>query len=166
MSKIINGGGEPRFVIKDRNNHFIKQFDLPYTNIEGLIEGYEPVFKQHTLASEEKVSFDFKGYEINFTIDYNNFVTRDVLMNIKEIESFLENFNDYRVYLMPRIDVLRRTFEVVMPREKSYSLGLLLGSYNAPGHNGVVLKVVTKHPVEKLWLNPDNLTTRLPFFLK
>jgi len=166
MGNYINGYNKPRFRITDISGVLVEIIDLPICMVQGLTESYKKLFKTHELQNRALVNFDYKGERISFTLDYSSLIVKPTALQIQNLENYLDSFDDYKVYLYPRVDNLSRFFEVTLPQDYGYNLNIHNNGQNAIGNKGVIPTVITKFAVPKNWQDPDNLSRPLPFNLK
>jgi len=84
-------------------------------------------------------------------------------MLISKIEKYLSDFTGYKVYFYPRLDNLSRFFEVILPADYGYTVGIYQKKQNAPGNKGILPTVITKFAVDKNWQDPDDLSFQSPY---
>jgi len=166
MGNYVNGYQYPQIVIKGvETNNTVETISLDLCNEGGLTEEYTEDFKRNELESGGYVDFDFRGSRIIFTLDYSEYVRKNNLFNIEKIFAYNSNPNSYKLQIRPRADVLGRTFEVRLYDGK-YSLGIMKGGINTPGHRLPVIQFITVDTVSKNFLDPDTLPSPLPYNLK
>lgn len=163
MGSYINGYGKPRFRITDTVGATIEVIDLPYCNVQGMSENYQKLFKTHELQSRELVNFGYKGERIKFSLDYSQFLQKPDSLLVSKIENYLSNFINYKIFFYPRLDNLSRFFEVTLPTDYGYTVGIYQQKQNAPGNKGILPTVITKFAVNKNWQDPDSLSFQSPY---
>lgn len=158
---IINGYGSP--VVKlyhpDKPEEPEFTLTLPLTNSGGLVESYEVKKISHELISVNTTSPDIItaqqiiGYIITFTLNYNRFITGEVLYgSIKKI--FDSAKAGYRIIIQPRSDAAWREFEVILAND-TLELGINKGGRKAYTHRLPVLIFRSKHLETDLkWFPP------------
>lgn len=156
MGNFINGYDKPRFRILDSNNNLIEEIDLDLTGEEGLVETYKDASIFHTLEKDKEiVKVKRQGKKrIEFHLSYTRYVQKSNAFKIQKILMYEEN--DYKLFLIPRRDVLARSFEVVYSGDE-YSIGLNKGGINAQSNRLLELKWITKKLELPNWVDPDNL---------
>lgn len=154
----LNGVSYPKFLITDENFVIRDTILLPLTNSKGLIETYEEqnIFYTYLDYHREK---KILGYNVNFNLNYDEFVTRETLLKIYRLLeweyafSWNTDYKNYRIFLFPRIDMQTRYFEVI-GRNENMSLGLMRGGTLTGGHRGIVLNYTTKYLSNWGWQDP------------
>ncbi len=143
---IINGYKNPLFklVYKTGAYAFI---ELPLTNSGGLVEDYEIVkIKHDLLQSGANGSYNIMtvqkilGYKIYWTLHYNEFITGEALLLVKQILDHEKSGN--KLMLIPRSDCKAREFEIYTSMD-NFSLGLRKGGAKSKFHRLPVLQFAT-----------------------
>ena len=164
-SYYLNGASYPKFMITDANYVVKDTIILPLTNSKGLIETHEEqnIFYTYLNFKREK---KILGYNVNFTLYYDEFVSKSTLLSIYKLlhweYSFrLPEYENYRIFLYPRADMMSRYYEVI-GRNETINLALLKGGTLAGGHKGIILNYTTKYLSNLNWQDPDVYNT-VPF---
>ncbi len=143
---IINGHKNPLFkLVKDSSTY--SGVELPLTNSAGLVEDYEIVKIKHDLLqtgsngnNNVKTVQKILGYRIYWTLYYNEFITGESLLLIKQILEHEKSGGT--LMLTPRADHKAREFEVYTSMN-NFSLGLRKGGAKAKFHRLPVLQFAT-----------------------
>ena len=143
---IINGYKNPKFRLINKTGGHIT-VELPLTNSGGLIEDYEIVkFKHDLLHTDSEGNYNVKtvqkilGYRIYWRMHYNDFITGETLLLIKQVLDHEKSGG--KLMLTPRADHKTREFEVYTSMDK-FSLGLRKGGAKAVYHRLPVLQFTT-----------------------
>ena len=143
---IINGYKNPVFKLINKTGGYVT-VELPLTNSGGLVEDYETVkIKHDLLQTGADGSYNIKtvqkilGWRIFWTLHYNEFITGESLLLIKQILDHEKSGGTLK--LVPRADHIAREFEVYTSME-NFSLGLRRGGAKAKFHRLPVLRFAT-----------------------
>lgn len=152
-----NGHNNPRFEIYNSAGSKIDTIDLPLTNSKGLVESYEIKKLEHEL-SDFTILSEIKGYRINFTLHYDEYVSGDTLILIQNIINYA--YGGYKLVLIPRSDVLFswRKFEVYISMN-SFDLGIGKGGVAAINNRLPILVFTTKFLQSSLQWNVLGMQT-------
>jgi len=161
MSNIINGYSYPRFRILTSSDVFVEEIDLDFTNSGGLIETYKDEDITHVLEKNKEIVKVYRGKKrIIFTLHYDEFIKKE---NSLKIQSILEYENNgYKIILIPRSDVLSRSFQVVYSGE-DFELGINRGGAFANSNKSVIMKWTSKRLEKINWVDIDNIYVPLDF---
>lgn len=168
MGNFINGYSKPRFIIQQLDNVQVAVYDFPFCNLSGGLQtNYSETFKRHTLQNYNTIDFDFQGAQLSFALDYSTYLTKPSYFDIEAIIKFHRLPEQYKIILIPRIDVLAQQFEVRFAGNNILSLGIHSNGEHAIGNKLTTLKFITKDVYTgNLFFNPDDLNRPLPFNLK
>lgn len=147
----INGYKHPYIRIIN-NGRLEGEYDLALTNSEGLIEKYEIKKLEHELLNYS-VASRIEGFKISWTLNYDEYISGESLLQIKEILEFAKF--GYKIFLTPRKDHPWRAFEVYVSMD-DFELGLRRGGASAKAHRLVVLGFTTVNLEPNLkWYSND-----------
>lgn len=165
MSNIINGFSYPRFRILDQNDNLIEEIDLRITT-GGLQEDYEDEDLTHVLEKDNEIVKVYNGgrLRIHFTLNYENYVKKDTLFKIAKVIQY-EKANNYKIYLIPKADVLARNYRVVYSGD-SFQLNIGKGGDYAVTNKSVIVKWTTKKIEFLNWIDQDNVAVKMFFNCK
>lgn len=168
MGNFINGYSYPRIIVKQTDNVYITEFDLPLCMMSGGFEqSYSEDFSRHEMADGTIIDFGFQGAKLSFNLDYSSLLKKPSYYIIEEIIKFHRLPEEYKIILIPRIDVLPQQFEVRFADNKILDLGLHRNGADAIGNRLTSLRFVTKDNYSgQLFFDPDDLNRPLPFNLK
>lgn len=154
MGKYINGYGFPIFRIFNTSNKITEQLELPWTDEDGLVETLSEITVRKELYNGTTDNYT-RGFKINFILSYNRYLDKST---VKKIRSIIEAQKaGYRINFIPRNDLVRRNFDVVLVSDK-IDLGILKGGVSAIGNNRIVLELVTKYMQDSTtWIDPDEI---------
>lgn len=154
MSNIINGSANPRFRILSQTNDLIEEIDLRQTNSNGLIETTSSEDITHILEKNKRIVKVYRGTRITFTLNYDQFIQQEDLLKLYSILNYERN--GFKIILLPRSDILSRSFQVTFTGD-SFDLGINKGGAIANSHKLIVMKWETVELVSMNWIDPDNI---------
>jgi len=162
LADYINGYSFPRFRILDASNNITEEIDLELTNSDGLIENYIDNDIQHILELDKEIVKVRRGGKrrIEFTLHYNQRFQKALGLKIQRILNYEQN--GFKIFLIPRSDVLGRSFEVVYSGDE-FQIGINRGGAYAQSNKMLVMKWVTKRIELPNWIDPDDIYIPLPF---
>lgn len=161
----VNGVSYPRvtvFNIVTMAQTEIINLDL--CNSNGLTEDYIENFKRNETEAGRLIDFDNKACRIIFTLDYSEYIKKNNSFNIEKIFFYNSLPDTYKLIFTPRVDVLKRYFEVRL-FDGAYSFGAVKGGLNSPGNRLPIIKFITKYTVGKNFIDPADVVVPLPFYV-
>lgn len=159
----INGVSYPRITVFSlTDNTVVEQIDLPLCNTAGLVEDYQEDFKRNQTEAGRIINFDNKACRIKFTLDYSEYLRKAETLVIEKVFFYNSQPDKFKIILTPRVDVLKRFFEVCLD-DGAYSMGVNKGGTNARGNRLAIIKFITKYTVGKNFVDPADVLIPLPF---
>jgi len=158
----VNGVGYPRVsVFRISDNSLVEMIDLDLCGLEGgFREGYAEAFKRNITQQGRIIDFDFTGSRIIFVLDYSEDIEKANSFSIERIANYNSQPENYRLILTPRVDILKRRFEVRM-LDGAYDMGVQTGGTYAKGNTLTVIKFITTNTGSKNFVDP--LGVYVPF---
>lgn len=155
----VTGYKNPAFDIKTLNNQRVMYYELALCDEDGLTEEYEFLSVKHRLLNYQEVVKP-KGIHYKFTLSYKSWSDHETLAKFcNMMDEYTWNpytYMNYRTFLIPRVDVPSRKFEVVYTGEP-ITLNLMKGYDKGLGNRGVEFVFQTKYNIGWLdWRNLDN----------
>jgi hypothetical protein len=165
VSNIVNGFGNPRFRILDQNDNLIEEIDLRITT-GGLQEDYDDEDLTHMLEKDNEIVKVYNGgkLRIHFTLNYENYIKKDTLFKIVKIIQY-EKANNYKIYIIPKADVLSRKYRVVYSGD-SIQINIGKGGEYAVTNKGVIVKWTTKKLEFMNFIDQDDISVKMFFSCK
>jgi len=165
MSLYVNGASNARVTVFDLSTkEQTEVIDLDLCGFTaGQVEDYEEEFKRNKTEQGKLIDFDFKASRILFTLDYSEDIEKANSFDIEKIAFYNSLPDRYQLILTPRVDILRRTFEVRLYDGK-YSQGIDVGGVDAKGNTLTVIKFITVYPVGKNFIDPLDVIAPMPFY--
>lgn len=163
----VNGSSSSRVTIFSlTDNTQVEVINLDLTNLSsGQVEDYEESFKRLITAQGKIIDFDFKGSRIIFDLDYSEDIEKHNSFNIEKISAYNSQPERYKLIFTPRIDILKRTFEIRMLDGK-FSQGIDVGGVDAKNNTLTRIKFITKYTVSKNFIDPLDVIIPMPFKVK
>jgi len=161
--RYVNGYRYPRITVFNIvTNTQTEVINLDLCMSAGLVEEYEENFKRNETVAGRLIDFDNKASRIIFTLDYSEYVRKENTFYIEKVFFYNSLPDTYKLILTPRIDVLKRYFEVRL-MDGAYSMGIMKGGLEAPGNRLPIIKFITKYTVGKNFVDPLDVAVPLPF---
>ena len=151
------------------DNALLFEETFPECNQDGLIERHTPITHVKTDIGYNRKS-KLLGWQIDFTLHYNRFVTKETLLKFKrlvDLESTSSRYASFEIIIIPRVDFLDRRFSVFYSGD-DIEIGIMGGRRNAPGNRLPIIRWSVKSLYSQLSIvDPEpaifglhNLTTK------
>lgn len=164
--RYINGSGNARITVYNiATTALVETIDFDLCNLsEGQVENYQEDFKRNETHSGRLIDFNFKGSRIIWDLDYTEDIELENAIKIEKVYRYNSEPETFKLMFTPRIDVLRRSFEVRLTTG-AYSQGIQTGGLSARGNRLTSLSFITTYPVSKNFTNPNDVAVPLPFYV-